>query len=191
MCAKMQAEIRSCSGGQRMPKNASRSPELEKRHGRDSLPAVRKNCNQTIAPESDSWPSWIKTNYSYLSFKRKLQREKNKTWLELTRPKMEEDLTSSWASLYAHCIILARWMTHPPMSCQLMVAMTTTRKAQTRTEKESCISSRSTPHHSCHEYSSHSFQFFTSTLLCIWYLHLIWIENLICSELGSRFLVIV
>ena len=76
----------SWSGGQRMPKNASRSPELGTRHGRGSFPDVRKDCNQTIAPESDSWPSWIKTNYCYLSFKRKLQREKNKNWLEPTRP---------------------------------------------------------------------------------------------------------
>ena len=52
-------------------------------------------------------------------------------------------------------------MTHPPVPWQLKIAMTTTRKAHTRTEKESCISSRSKPHsfsQITHEYSSHSSQ---------------------------------
>ena len=61
---------------------------------------------------------WIETSYSYLSFRRKMQREKNKNWLEPTGSKMVEDLTSTWASLYAHCNKLACYDT--PTSTMLI-----------------------------------------------------------------------
>ena len=126
-----------------------------------SIPLCYQGCCPRIIPLS--LPR-IDTSYSYLSFRRKLQREKNKNWLEPTRPKMVEDLTSNtpWFSLDTHYNTLACQVTQPPAPWQLTTAMTTSRKAHTRTEKESCISSKSKPHlcfQIIHEYSSHSFQF--------------------------------
>ena len=83
-------------------------------------------------------------------------------------------------------------MTDPPLPRQLMIAMTTTGKAYTNTEKKSCIRSELKPH-PCYQITwvfipptlSSSVPF-TSTLLCIWCLHLNWVEKLIC-ELGALF----
>ena len=83
-------------------------------------------------------------------------------------------------------------MTDPPLPWQLIIAMTTMGKAYTNTEKKSCISSELKPH-PCYRITwvfipptlSKSVPF-TSTLLCIWCLHLNWVEKLIC-ELGAHF----
>ena len=70
-----------------------------------------QGCCPTIIPLS--LPQ-IETIYCYLSFRKTMQREKNKNWLKPTRPKMAEDLTSSRpsASLQTHCNTLAKWHTH-------------------------------------------------------------------------------
>ena len=85
-------------------------------------------------------------------------------WLEPTRTKMAEDLTSTrpWASLYTHCNTSAKWHTHQhhdswQLPCQQR------EKPHIGTEKQSCISSGSKPH-SCSQvthgyYNSHTFQF--------------------------------
>ena len=51
-------------------------------------------------------------------------------------------------------------MTRLPVPGQVPVAMTTVGKAQTKTEKKCCMSSRSEPHppQRSHKSSSHSFQ---------------------------------
>ena len=69
------------------------------------------------------------------------------------------------------------------------IAMTLTGKAHARTGKESCTCSKSKPHPVLRQVMnippilSKSF-LFTSTLLCICFLHPYWVEKLTC-ELGS------
>ena len=80
----------------------------------------------------------------------------------------------------------------PPLPRQLIIAMTTTGKAYTKTEKElHQFWIQTTPLLSDYWWIfipptlSNSVPF-TSTLLCIWCLHPNWVEKLIC-ELGACF----
>ena len=47
------------------------------------------SVTRTVAPESYLCLSLMETNYSYLSFRKKLQREQSKNWIEPARPKVE------------------------------------------------------------------------------------------------------